>query len=325
MSQRCLLLACLVGGAAAIGCSNSLDEERIATLKEAGYGIVQVHNISMRDGVKLHTEIVSKTNKTTPVSTVIDRSPYGGMATELVADVYAALGDFVAIGQDMRGTCKSEGNFSCWRSDGEDAFDTFAWIVAQPWSNGKVFSAGGSADGIAQFVQPLALPPNLVAQFIIVATIDARSTIYPGGAYREGLIDNWLHGTVPHQADGIIVDTKSRNGASSWWDPLNISSPGNWDTIRAPAVMWGGWYDIFLQGNLDGHYIYQHLSHPPNRGKSYLVVDPLGHCEAATKFFPANIGHIEGRQVLAALLSLQMVQNDGTIADPAENVKFITL
>ena len=65
----------------------------------------------------------------------------------------------------MRGTCKSEGNFSVWRKDGEDAYDTFAWIVKQPWSNGKVFTAGGSADGIAQFVQPLALPPNLVAQF----------------------------------------------------------------------------------------------------------------------------------------------------------------
>ena len=254
----------------------------------------------------------------------MDRSPYGGTSTELIADIYAGIGDYVAIGQDMRGTCKSEGNFSLWRNDGEDAFDTFAWIVAQTWSNSKIFTVGASADGVAQYVQTLQLPPNLVSQFIIVATIDARSTVFPGGGYRHGLIDNWLHGTVPHQADDLIVNVKGRNGASDWWDPLNVSAPANWDKVRAPAVFWAGWYDIFAQGNLNGHYIYQNLAHAAARGKSYLVVDPLGHCQAATKYFPSNIGHVDGRAALGALLSIQMVEGDGTIEEPAENVKFIT-
>ena len=310
-----------------IGCGNSLldDPERYAAFKaKHPLGVVQVHMVRMTDGTRLHTEIISTTNRTDGVAAVLDRSPYGGKSTELVADIYAALGDFVAIGQDMRGTCKSEGNFSLWRKDGDDAYDTFAWVAAQSWSNGKVFTVGASADGVAQFVQTKRLPPNLVSQFIIVATIDARSTVFPGGAYRHGLIDNWLQGTVPHQAEHCIADVKSRNGASDWWDPLNMSAPANWDNVRAPAVMWAGWYDIFLQGNLDGHYIYQNLAHADARGKSYLVVDPLGHCEAAKKFFPGNIGHIDGRASLGALLSIQMVEGGGVIDAPAENVKFIT-
>jgi predicted acyl esterase len=65
--------------------------------------------LPMRDGVKLHTRIISKTTRTDPVPAVIDRSPYGATGTELVADIYAGLGDYVAIGQDMRGTHQSEG------------------------------------------------------------------------------------------------------------------------------------------------------------------------------------------------------------------------
>lgn len=95
-------------------------------------------------------------------------------------------------------------------------------------------------------------PPWLKGQFIIVATIDAVSTVFPGGAYREGLISNWLKGTVPKQAPALIQTVKGKNGASEWWDVLNVSSPGNFKKIKAPAVMWGGWYDIFLEGNING-------------------------------------------------------------------------
>jgi predicted acyl esterase len=64
-----------------------------------------------------------------------------------------------------------------------------------------------------------------------------------------------------------------------WWDPLNVSNPGNFGKIKAPAVMWGGWYDIFQQGMVNGYDVYQHFSDPSVRGKSYLVMDPLGHCQ----------------------------------------------
>jgi putative CocE/NonD family hydrolase len=196
--------------------------------KTNNLGVIEVRMVAMRDGTKLHTEILSTGNRSTPTSVVLDRSPYGGLGTELIADIYGALGDFVAIGQDMRGSGKSKGNFSVWRDDGQDAFDTMQWVIKQPWSNGKVFTVGASADGIAQFVQPKWTPPPLVAQFIIWATIDAQSTVYPGGAYRAGLIDQWLKGTVPSQAAHLMEVTRDHNGAGEWWDNLNASAPDNW-------------------------------------------------------------------------------------------------
>ena len=39
---------------------------------------------------------------------VIDRSPYGQFAIEMLADIFLLWG-MVAVRQDMRGTCKSEG------------------------------------------------------------------------------------------------------------------------------------------------------------------------------------------------------------------------
>jgi predicted acyl esterase len=100
-----------------------------------------------------------------------------------------------------------------WRMDAVDAYDTMEWIIKQPWSDGTVYTVGGSADGITQFVDVLQEPPWLKGQFIIVATIDALSTVFPGGAYREGLISRWLKGTVPKQADYLIPVVQSHNGA----------------------------------------------------------------------------------------------------------------
>jgi predicted acyl esterase len=279
--------------------------------------------LPMRDGIKLHTRVVSKTQKTDPVPLVIDRSPYGASGTELLADIYAGLGDYVAIGQDMRGTQQSEGNFSMWRNDAKDLYDTMEWATKQPWSDGTVYTVGGSADGITQFVDWMEDPPWIKGQFIIIATIDALSTVFPGGAYRQGLISNWLHGTVPKQADGLIYTVKSKNGASDWWDPLNISNVPL-TKIKAPAVMWAGWYDIFLEGNLNGYNTYQYLADPSIRGKNYLVVDPFGHCQDADKFFPANVGEIASRKALGVVLSLQLIEGKGTIDNPWENVKHIT-
>jgi predicted acyl esterase len=40
--------------------------------------------------------------------------------------------------QDMRGTQQSEGNFSMWRNDAKDLYDTMEWATKQPWSDGTV-------------------------------------------------------------------------------------------------------------------------------------------------------------------------------------------
>ena len=85
----------------------------------------------MRDGTLLSTVVyLPGRNPTGRFPVVIDRSPYGHTATELLALLFCPLG-FAAVMQDMRGSGASEGEFAFWRTDGSDTFDTLAWIEAQ--------------------------------------------------------------------------------------------------------------------------------------------------------------------------------------------------
>ena len=119
---------------------------------------------------------------------MIDRSPYGGLGTELIADIFLPF-NFAAVGQDIRGillfiilslnihmsgTCKSEGDFTLFHSDTSDGNQTVNWILEQPWCNGHIYQVGGSADGIAALELGLASPPSMDAQFIIFATGEAE-------------------------------------------------------------------------------------------------------------------------------------------------------
>jgi predicted acyl esterase len=68
--------------------------------------------VTMRDGVQLHTVIVfprDSSDKSNQFTTLVDRSPYGYGDLEWIADIFVPFG-FVAIGQDMRGTEKSQGD-----------------------------------------------------------------------------------------------------------------------------------------------------------------------------------------------------------------------
>lgn len=153
--------------------------------------IFQEIMLPMRDGIKLHTIAVSPLfSKKKKWPTVIDRSPYGAFNTELLADLYL-LFDFAAVSQDMRGCCQSEGNFTVWHADEKDGLDTVNWILQQPWSDGRVYEIGASADGIAAFQMAKGAPPSLAGQFIIFATAEARRTFFPGGTFRQNLIEKW--------------------------------------------------------------------------------------------------------------------------------------
>lgn len=122
--------------------------------------------VPMRDGVKLHTVVVfprSSSDKSNKFTTIIDRSPYGYGDLEWFVDIFVPLG-YVAIGQDMRGTEKSEGNFSMWTMDGNDSRDLGDWIVQQEWSNGQIMTFGASADGIGSLQTARTNPEWLKAQ-----------------------------------------------------------------------------------------------------------------------------------------------------------------
>lgn len=281
--QRSLIAACAVAAASAA-----------------------TYEVRMRDGVTLHTDVDEALFPNgTKLPAILERSPYGQSAEELIALVVAELLGWAGVRQDIRGTQGSAGNYTAWHDAQSDAFDTIDWIINQPWSNGQVFTTGVSADSIDEMAQLPGFHPALAAQLLIFSTASAYETFYPGGAYREALIDGWLKETVPkvwQSVDQLVRQEEPPGGA--WWQQVNGSR--HWGNVAFPTVQWAGWYDIFQQPHLTAWAGYQYRSGPGGLGQSKLVVDPLGHCQAGASYFPRNT--LFGRVLLPLFMALDLFE-----------------
>jgi len=220
----------------------------------------------------------------------------------------------------MRGTGFSQGNFSFWRSSANDSYDTMNWVSQQDWSNGNVLTVGASADGLASLEEVIDKPPWLKGQFVIFASDHGHGVAFPGYAFREQLITHWLADTVKDSAYWIET-IQSHEANSVWWHDLE----GKYfvDVVHAPAVFWGGWYDIFLHGNLAAYYGYQYQSLPQAQGGSRLVIDPCGHCQDAAHYFKRNL--IYGRILLPILLSFDLFEHTTKFSEGCKDVTFYIL
>ena len=270
--------------------------------------------LQMEDGVHLHTEIVFPKKMKSSMSAVFVRSPYGYFDLEIYADLYSIFG-LVCVAQDWRGTGKSGGHFSTFQSEGKDGKETVEWIKKQDWSNGKVFTFGASADGIASIL--LAREnTTLAGQFILVSTGIGYENFYPGGIYRYGLIDKWMHDTVRREDLNQSLSTIQKHSTyDDWWKNIDIRD--YYKLIQHPTTFYAGWYDIFTMGSIVTFDGFQKYSSLPNH--HYIVIDPCGHCQDAAKYFPDNL--IEGRTAIEIMLNLYQF---GITSKLHRDIKFIT-
>lgn len=120
--------------------------------------------LAMPDGVKLAASLYLPRGAGRRPAILI-RVPYhrlrypGGFAP---ASAFAAAGYAVLV-QDLRGTGDSGGELLPWRDATADGAATLDWIVAQPWSDGKVGAYGCSALGETQLALAKARHPALRA------------------------------------------------------------------------------------------------------------------------------------------------------------------
>jgi putative CocE/NonD family hydrolase len=242
----------------------------------------------------------------------MDRSPYGYDGIEALSNLYLVKG-IASCGQDMRGTKKSEGNFTIWHSDAVDGETTINWITSQPWSSGSVLSFGASADGLASYTLLDTHPDALDAQFIIWSSSQGYPIIYPGGAYRESLSDNWMRDTVyPNsEADRCISEIYDNEQPNPWWEPLNMTVDNDdYKVVKWPSLHWAGWYDIFLTGQLIAYDGYKNHAADGNDDDTKIFIDPLGHCQEGASSFPKHT--IQGRSALPILQSYELYMSTVT-------------
>jgi predicted acyl esterase len=244
--------------------------------------------VAMHDGTELATTVYLPEGPG-PFPTVVARTPYNkdglkGEAAKFVRQGYA----FVA--QDLRGRFKSKGHHAIiFHNDGwqepHDGHDTLQWISTQPWCNGKIGSTGGSALGITQNMAAPGASSALKSQFVVVAFSNMYAQgAYQGGAWRTGLLENWLNGTG--MTDVNLKTFVAHPRYDDFWSGLNPEAQA--EKVHAPAVFLGGWYDIFLQGTINSFVTIHNHGGEGARGQCRLVIGPFGHGNMTELKYPPS-------------------------------------
>jgi len=158
--------------------------------------------IAMRDGVKLACDIYrpARDGEAGAWPVILERTPYDKSAVsrseisrrtprhplrrEEVAAFFTRHG-YVVIYQDCRGRYRSEGVFRKYLDEAADGYDTCAWIVQQPWCNGRIGTMGLSYAAHTQAALASLNPPGLAAMFIDSGGFSNayQSGIRQGGAF----------------------------------------------------------------------------------------------------------------------------------------------
>jgi hypothetical protein len=152
--------------------------------------------VAMRDGVRLATDLYFpardgvRTDGKIPA--VLERTPYNKDGAGRSWAAWFAARGYVGIAQDTRGRYGSEGVWHMMTDDVADGFDTAAWIVKQPWSDGGFGTVGTSYPGGTQHALALSNPPGLKA----VIPVDAVANAGYFGMRNSGAFElrffNWI-------------------------------------------------------------------------------------------------------------------------------------
>ncbi len=169
--------------------------------------LVQTSMVPMRDGVLLATDIYLPTRKAdgTPLSgtwpVILERTPYGRQRVSRsersqaaptnaksraeVATMFAERG-YAVIYQDVRGRFDSDGEYRKYLDDAADGYDTCAWILEQPWCNGRIGTKGLSYAAHTQASLASAGAPGISAMFL---DSGGFSNAYQGGIRQGGAFE----------------------------------------------------------------------------------------------------------------------------------------
>lgn len=174
--------------------------------------------IPLRDGVTLGADLYGSRDTRAPV--LLIRTPYGKQGYRTESLVARALQrGYAVVVADVRGRYTSEGEFDAYRHEGLDGYDAIEWLAAQPWSTGRIATAGLSYPGAVQWLAAVESPPHLACAFPAMCFSSGRQFFYFGGAFDM----SWLPWTVENIAPddrrrrGIAAGPQTPREAREWW------------------------------------------------------------------------------------------------------------
>jgi putative CocE/NonD family hydrolase len=208
--------------------------------------------VAMRDGVRLAADVYRPARDGgvdgTPLPVLVERTPYGkhlasrseidvGMSAPRprseVAREFARAGYAVVI-QDCRGRHASEGEFTKYLAEAADGYDTMAWIVGEPWCNGRIGTFGLSYAAHTQMAAACLSPPGLKCMVLDSGGFSSayRCGIRQGGAF-ELKQATWAYRQAKEsraaQADPAIVAALDAEDIRLWFTAMP------WSEGRSPV------------------------------------------------------------------------------------------
>lgn len=227
-------------------------------------GVVVHRNVmvAMRDGVRLATDIYRPVRNGEPAGealpVLLERTAYDksarsrseievGMDKPMtraeVASHFVRRGYVVAY-QDCRGRHRSEGEFVKYLAEGPDGYDTVAWLVEQPWSNGKIGTMGLSYAAHTQMALACLNPPGLAA---MVLDSGGFSNAYTCGIRQGGAFElkqaTWAYNnareSVTAQQNPDLLRALQAEDLKKWFTAMP------WSEGRSP-VRWIPEYEDYL-------------------------------------------------------------------------------
>lgn len=289
--------------------------------------------VRMRDGVHLATDIYLPAGGG-PFPVLLERTPYDkrgtnhGDFTEAepeprskpeIARWFAEAG-YAFVLQDCRGRFASEGTFTKYLNEGHDGFDTLAWLLDQPWCNGRIGTLGLSYGAHVQSALACLNPPGLRAMFL---DSGGFSSAYHGGARQGGAFElkqltwarkhallasetaanparlealesediadwireRWQVGHSPLGAapeyERYIVEQWDNDRFTDFWRRNGLYARGFYDRYSdVPMVHMSSWYDPYSQTAIDN---FNGLA-PIKRGPVRLVLGPWTHGQRSASY-----------------------------------------
>ncbi|MDT7671154.1 MAG: uncharacterized protein QOC74_3937, partial [Pseudonocardiales bacterium] len=261
------------------------------------------------DGVELLADVYLP-RRVPGAPTILMRTPYGrrGLVSRLICRTFAERGYNVVVAT-CRGTDGAGGVFDPFLDDRKDGLATLDWVEEQPWHNGKVLMFGPSYLGYVQLALAPDAGDRITALVPMITTSGFRDNWYYGGAFELAGLLAWtarmvtLERSNPLKADvlELLGDKRARRAMThlplaeldklgtgrqvDWFQRwLVTEQPGDpyWGPdrehrdrigqITAPTLLFGGWHDVLLLGQLDDYAAMRAAGRNP-----YLTVGPWLH------------------------------------------------
>jgi len=277
--------------------------------------------VPMRDGIHLDANVFHPAGGARYPSILV-RTPYGKGADFTPGYASFIEHGYAVVLQDVRGRYGSEGVFDALNQEGPDGYDTLNWIAAQPWSDGKVGMIGGSYLGIAQWRVALLNNPHLKAIFPVVSGSDDYVDRFysPGGAMKLGHRLLWLSqnmtpsgiakpkfgsyiGHLPLRTADSAATTETlplyqtvleHPTYDSFWKELSVRE--KIDRVRVPVFSVGGWYDNYVESDLDAFAALHKAGKHDSRHR--IMIGPWPH-NMSSAFAGVAFGNDSGAPIRA--------------------------